>query len=117
MEYRFNRSLNVPAILVSESAQAQPGTALRLSLKEESCGEILKASQGDLVYFSGPVELDEGVAAGEWLACKVEETPQRDFHTVLLTRGHVLIEVVAFPEAGVSREDIIRLAGSFAEAQ
>jgi len=117
LDYRFNESLSVPGIVVTESAQATPGTKLELVLADKSCGEIQNLAHGKAIYVNGAAEIRPGIREGQWMVCKVPESPPRDAHTVMLTKGHVLIEVVAFPEAGVSRQEILRLAESFVEAQ
>jgi hypothetical protein len=116
LEYRFNESLNVAGIVVTESVHTSPGTDIRLQVRDQACGEVINAGQERLVYVHGFAVAEPG-AGGEWWICKVPEEPPRNSHTVMLTRGEVLIEVVAFPEAGVSKEDILRLAQSFVEAE
>ena len=117
LDYRFKESLNVAGIVITEAAHASPGTKLHLSVPGESCGEVLKGKQGVIVYINGLAEAQPAASEGEWSVCRVPESPPRNAHTVMLTRGHVLIEVLAFPEAGVSREEILRLAESFVEAK
>jgi hypothetical protein len=115
--YRFNQSLNVPPLLVNETALAEPGARISLSLRGPSCGEVIGEDAGGTIYINGLAEIEMGESETDWLVCKVDEVPARDSHTVFLTRGHVLIEVVAFADAGVSGEEVIRLAGSFVEAK
>ncbi len=117
LNYRFNESPNVAGIMVAEAAHASAGTELHLQVPEQACGEVLKGKRGVLVYVNGSAEAQPGASEGEWSVCKVPENPPRDAHTVMLTRGNVLIEVVAFPEAGVSKEEILRLADSLMEAK
>jgi len=117
LEYRFHDSPNVAGIVVAESAHAGRGTKVKLRVRDQACGELVNGRQGELVYVNGSAITEPGASDDEWWICKVPEEPPRNSHTVVLTRGQVLIEVVAFPEAGVSKEDILRLAQSFVEAE
>jgi hypothetical protein len=117
LDYRFHQSLYVPGIVVSESALGPPGTTLTLVVPDITCGESIEKGALRLIYVYGAADVEPTSREGEFNVCRVPETPERNLHTVLLVRGQILIEVLAFGEGGVSKEEVITLAGSFAEAE
>jgi hypothetical protein len=117
ISYRFRGSENVPPISISESISAPEGRLARLIPTHPDCGELSTTLEGMTFYVSGLAFVEPGVEEGEVMVCQLAEEPARRSHTVLLTRGNVLIQMYGFSEAGVTKEQILRVAASFVKAE
>ena len=115
--YRFDASVNVPAIVLTESRPASQGTDVELLAAREGCAEVVEDRDRRVFYVNGFASKEPGAVEGRILVCSVEEAPARDAHTVLVAIGDVLVEMLAFPESGVSKEEMLALANSLAEAE
>jgi hypothetical protein len=117
MTYRFQASVNVPAIVLTESRPAPPGSVVQLLPAHGGCGEVTAEDGRQTFYANGFASAEPGAVEGQLMVCPVEESPARDAHTVLVLMGEVLVEIRAFLESGVTKEEILDLAGSLAEAE
>ena len=117
LTYRFQGSANVAPILVTESRMVPPGVTVELVPASPLCGEVGQESVGAVFYVNGFAGIEPGKVEGELLVCALVETPTRDAHTVLVATGDVLVEVLAFPESGLSKDQMLDVALSLAEAE
>jgi hypothetical protein len=61
--------------------------------------------------------MEPGAQEGEFAVCVMQETPPRETHIALVVRADVLIEVLAFPEAGLDKKDVLDVAASIPKAE
>ena len=115
--YRFRSSVNPPGMIVLQSRQAPPNGAISLTLQGDGCGEVTSDSQGQVFYTEGFAALQPSGEYGAFLLCKIDEVPARRSHTVLVSRGSVLIQILAFPESGVTKDEILAAADSLTQAE
>jgi hypothetical protein len=107
LQYRFKQSDYVHAITITEEA-AQ--ASIRTIRPESSgCGETMTLSSAPGFYGRGAANLKLDAAAGAWLACV---RPGADVHVVLILRDAVLIQLRAFPEAGLGKDEVLKIAAS-----
>ena len=98
-----------------ERLLSSSGEFVTLTPEREGCGEQIALSSGIALLGTGEKELSPGDQPGEWLACIEQRNPKREVMYFLLARGRLMIEISAFPESGVSKEELIRLAASLTE--
>ncbi|HLF79742.1 MAG TPA: hypothetical protein VJB57_19850 [Dehalococcoidia bacterium] len=116
LEYRRNGSDFVPGILITETIDREGVGPVHLILAGPACGEEVTIGGQSAIYGLGNGSLYAGDNAREWLGC-VETGPAKNIHVLLLTRGDVLIEIHAFPESGLTKDDVLRMAASLTEAK
>lgn len=115
--YRFQNSVNVPGIVLTEYRPGAEGTEVDLSPAQDGCGEELAQPDGEMFYANGFVSKEPGPVEGQLNVCLVAESPARDVHTVLVARGDILVEVLVFPESGLTRDEVLGVASSLTEAE
>jgi hypothetical protein len=115
LEYRFHGSDHVPAIVIREEMTDGPITALRPETPD--CAETLTLGGRTALYGLGSGMLTPGPAPGEWLGCAQTSPNDRRVHTLLMAVDNVLVRVHAFPEANLTREDMLKLAASLGPAR
>jgi hypothetical protein len=69
-----------------------------------------------MYYSEGLVRLLAVPEENLWLVCMDETAGHGATHSVILVTEGVLIEIIAFPEAGVSRDDVLELVNSLVPA-
>ena len=112
LDYRFRGSPNVIAVSVFETRVGPAGSEVVLLLAAADCGEKLLAGSWHVIYGRGtgtPVPSDSPEA---WLVCPRQHPADRDLHVAFVSRGNVIVEIRAFPEANVTKEDVLRMAAS-----
>lgn len=116
LSYRFLDSINVPPILVTERSAAKVGEVIEFHLPSGQCGEILEHEGVTIFYANGLVDVQMYGDSG-YEVCLLEEDPARAVHTLFIAHKNILIGVTAFPQAGISKEQILRMAASFTETK
>jgi hypothetical protein len=116
LDYRFQGSPNVPGILITERllprVDGLPDDRRRLTA-EPGCAESINSKAGAAFYVQGVGSTQED-DAGQLHVCKTDE---RSAHYAALLDGDVLIEVLAFPESNVSKQDFVDLLKSLQLAE
>lgn len=113
-EFRFQGSQNVPGIVIVQSRPLGDSPAIRP--QSEDCGQLQESAIGPMYYSEGLVRLLAVPEENLWLVCMDETAGHGATHSVILVTEGVLIEIIAFPEAGVSRDDILELVDSLLPA-
>jgi hypothetical protein len=117
LNYRYKDSPNVPGITISEihirGGDVPGDLPLHLELSGPNCGESV-ALDGAMVFYVHGVAGVQDVGGGTLDVCK---TKDRDAHYAAITVGNVLVEVLAFSETNVSKDDVVRIAGSLRPAE
>jgi hypothetical protein len=111
-EFRFHGSPALPGITLLQSSIAT--RTLRLATPD--CAETISTDSGPLFYINGGYILDVSEDGTEQFLCRDTSMPSRDVHNVIAVRGATLIEVTAFPEVRVSKDEIIELVKSLGPA-
>jgi hypothetical protein len=112
-DFRFRGSVALPGITVLQSVL--PFTAMRPVRPD--CAEIIPTESGPLFYINGPYSFEISDDGAEFMLCRDMSMPPRDVHHVITVRGGTLVEVVAFPEVRVSKEEIIEMVKSLQPAE
>jgi hypothetical protein len=117
LDYRYKDSPNVPGITISEIqiGRNDPSGAppLHLELSGPNCGESVTLDHATVFYVHGVAGV-QMLGGGTLNVCKTED---RDAHYAAITVGNVLVEVLAFSETNVSKDDVMRIAGSLQPAE
>jgi hypothetical protein len=111
-DFRFRGSPNLPGITLLQSSLA----GLSFRLEGPDCAETVSTDSGPLFYVHGNYLLGVSEDATEQVLCKDTLMPPRDVHNVIAVRGDTLVEIFAFPEVGISKDEIIALAKSLVPA-
>ena len=110
LDYRYLSSSPIPALTLFET-RARGGKA-HVSMSEESCGEEVALLDGRVHYGRGVGSLVVDENGHDFYVCPADGPPGLDIHTAYLAKGEILIEIKAFPEARVTRDDILKIAAS-----
>ena len=111
-DFRFRGSPALPGITLLQSSLAS--RTFRLSTPD--CAETITTDSGPLFYINGGYILDVSEDGTEQFLCRDTSMPSRDVHNVIAVRGDTLVEIFAFPEVGISKDEIIALAKSLVPA-
>ena len=111
-DFRFRGSPNLPGITLVQSSLA----GLRFRLEGPACAETVSTDSGPLFYIHGNYLLGVSEDGTEQVLCKDTLMPPREVHNVIAVRGSTLVEIFAFPEVGISKDEIIELAKSLLPA-
>jgi hypothetical protein len=114
LEYRFQDSNFVPAITIAEHRTEEQVTSL--SPETPGCATAVSLSTGTALYGMGAGRMQRGQTPGAWVGCAQQTPNDRQAHVVMLTRGNILVQIRAFPEAKITREDILKIAASLRPA-
>jgi hypothetical protein len=115
MEFRFRGSPAIPGITLIETS-LEPGDPETLSLQAANCAEEVDAGDGQTFYINGTYTLSVAPDESTHVLCK-DPNGSGDFHSIVAKRGNVLIEVVAFPEVRITKEEIIEFVKSLRPAE
>lgn len=110
LEYRYQGSPHIPALTVIETRN--PAGPLTIVLAEESCGEILDTPEGRVLYGIGAGEVFVDDNERDYHVCPTGGPPARDAHAAYLAKNDIFIEIKGFPEARLTRDDMLNLARS-----
>jgi hypothetical protein len=110
-EFRFQGSLNLPGILVIQSWPFAEGE-VRIQPQDESCGGLESSAVGPIYYAAGLVRVLPVPEQALWLVCLDETAGHEQTHYVVTAANGGLIEIVAFPESGVTKDEVIALVDS-----
>jgi hypothetical protein len=58
----------------------------------------------------------QGQTPGAWRGCGETGAADRSAHIVLLAQGKVVVQIRAFPEAKLTKDDVLKLAASLRPA-
>ena len=114
LEYRFRDSASVLAIVILEDIVEVP--AISLSPERPGCIEPVSLAGGPAFYGVGVGRISPGPSPGSWLVCAQETPNDRQIHVVIMARGNVLVQIRAFHESNLTRQDVLRLADSLRPA-
>lgn len=113
LSYRFRGSDHVPAIWIyQELAEVGDAAVPTLVLSGPSCGDEKMVAGIRLVYVNGIVERQAPDAQNRMLVCR-DGTNPRDLHSVMFIKDGIFVELQGFPEAGITKDDMLRMAASF----
>lgn len=115
MEFRFRGSPAIPGITLLETS-LEPGDLGALSVRNTDCAEEINSDSGQIFYINGTYTLMVSADESSYMLCR-NEGQSGDFHSVVAIRGNVLIEVVAFPEVRITKEEIIEFVKSLRPAE
>jgi hypothetical protein len=110
-QYRFRSSPNVPAIIVSQSWPFT-GNSAEIKPQDSTCGELEASAIGPIYYVEGLVRVLPVPEENLWLVCKDETEGHDETHYIVAATNGGLIEIIAFPEAGVTKEDMMLFVNS-----
>jgi len=110
LDYRYLGSSPIPALTLLET-RALTGP-VGLFLGDDSCGEVIQLPEGAVFYGKGAGTLVVDDNSHDYYVCPADGPPGLDIHTAYLAKGELFIEIKAFPEARVTRDDILKLAAS-----
>jgi hypothetical protein len=110
-EFRFQGSSNVPGILLIQSWPF-PDRQVRIQTQDESCGTLEPTALGPVYYAAGLVRILPVPEQNLWLVCLDESAGHEHTHFVVAAANGGLIEIIAFPESGVSKEEVVSLVSS-----
>ncbi|HLF78196.1 MAG TPA: hypothetical protein VJB57_11980 [Dehalococcoidia bacterium] len=114
LEYRFQSSNFVPAIFMREEPADAP--VVSLSPQTPGCAEPVNVGGATALYGLGEGRVVRGQTPGQWLACAQDTPTDRQAHFLVVARGNVVIHVRAFPEAKLTKEDVLKIAASLRPA-
>jgi len=112
IEYRLHGSPHIHALIITETVLPPSLNDPTLKLAGDGCGERVVVRGAAAIYGRGSGMLSRGSSLNEWLACAQKGPTDRDVHVLFLIRGNLLIQIKAFPEAGITREQILEVAAS-----
>lgn len=115
LDFRFRGSPNVPGVIVTQTRPLD-GAEISVRPRLPECGELSQSSAGAYYYVKGLISVLTGPQADLFLVCRDEASPHAETHSVVMARDGILIEVLAFPEAGVDREELLLLLESLRPA-
>ncbi len=113
LDYRFQNSNFVPAIILREDLAEQPVTSL--TPETPDCAEVISIRDIRALYGLGSGSLRPGPTPGTWQGC-AEIGNDRNAHVVMLARGRIVVQIRAFPEANLTKEDVLKIAASLRPA-
>ena len=114
LEYHFMDSASVLAITIREDILDAP--AVSLSPETPGCIEPVSLASGPAFYGVGVGGINRGPSPGSWLICAQRTPGDRQVHVVMMARGNVLVQIRAFHESNLTRQDVLRLADSLKPA-
>ena len=112
-DFRFRGSMALPGIILIQTSLG----GMEFRLAGPDCAETLSTDAGPLYYVHGMSVFDQSADGTEQSLCRDTTAPPRDIHNIIAVRGNTLIEVIAFPEVGISKDEIIELAKSLRPAE
>ena len=110
LDYRYLGTSPIPALTLFET-KARGGKA-HVFMSEDACGEKVLLPEGSVYYARGVGNLVVDDNGHDFYVCPADGPPGLDIHTAYLAKGEILIEIKAFPEARVTRDDILKIAAS-----
>jgi hypothetical protein len=107
-EFRFKGSPALPGISLIQTALGG------LSYKPGGpyCAEIIAYEGGPLLYINGSYSFEDSMDGADQLICKSDLVSPRDVHNVIIVRNDSIVELIAFPEVHISKDEIIEMAKS-----
>lgn len=110
-EYRFRDSPNVPGIILNES---RPLSKADVTIQPQSpdCGPLTSSPAGSFYYAAGMIRVLPSPEGDVFLVCVNSEAGHSDTHSAVMALHGVLIEALAFPESGVTRDEFIQFIES-----
>jgi hypothetical protein len=112
-DFRFRGSPALPGITLLQSSLG----SRTLHLATPDCAEIISTESGPLFYIDSGYILDVSADGTEQFLCRDTSMALRDVHNVIAVRGDTLVEVIAFPEVRISKDEIIALVKSLGPAE
>ena len=108
--YRFHGSLDLaPIAMVQYPARA---SGLELQAQFESCGEVIEFAGGEYFYTQGILRVLPTPDESLFVVCRDESSTVQYTHSVVVVSDDVFVEILAFPESGVTREGILAFVES-----
>jgi hypothetical protein len=111
LEYRLRESLYLPAMTILEN-RVQERSSITLRLAAPGCGELVAMPSGNAVYGLGALSFSPGDSASTWSVCVNLPPAGPAVHQVVLAAGPVMIQLAAFPESGLTRDQVLDVARS-----
>ena len=112
MEYRFNDSPFVPALQVVQE-QVVGTDRLEFSREEAECGEFITVEDGTEVFFvEGITGFKLSDPPTRLAVCPEMLSPPVAMLHAYVIRGNVVVHILGLPEAGLTKSDLVELAGS-----
>lgn len=112
IEYRLLGSPFVPALTVVELV-VRDATRVELALEGRGCGET-RVKNGRTLYYGegigGPYSADDDLS--RWTVCIAPGPGDFASYAAYFVAKNVIVEVKAFPESGVTLEDVLRVSES-----
>jgi hypothetical protein len=115
LDYRLLQSLHVPGVLIIETAIPLE-ESVEVLAESPGCGEELTVGGSPALIAKGGGSLTRGDDPSVWRACgdtfadPIEEEIAP--YWLVTVRGNVIIEIKAYPETMVTREQLIAIAES-----
>ena len=113
LSYRFRGSEHIPAVWIYEERAVIEGVPPRLRLREPSCGSELRVGSRSVLFMAGGVERMPPDEGNTWSVCQDGGAQGLDMHSIVFAEGSLIIEMQGFPEAGISKDDLLGMAASF----
>jgi len=110
LDYRYLGSSPIPALTLFET-KARGGRA-HVFMLEEACGENVDLPEGSVYYGRGMGSRVVDDNGHDFHVCPAEGPPGLEVYSAYLAKGEIFIEIKAFPEAGVTRDDVLEIAAS-----
>ncbi len=111
MDYRLISSSHIPALTVIETI-VPPVENVTLVLESPGCGEEIPSDGRKIFYGLGDGSAYSGDDLGTWYVCASNGPGGRAAHAAFFAHENIIVEIKAFPESGISKDDIIRIASS-----
>jgi hypothetical protein len=112
LEYRINGSQFVPPLHIVEEVERDQD-AVTLSKMNADCGEFITLDSGEEVFYAkGIGALRRGDAPNQFLVCPQTPGPPLAMSHVYMVRQNVIIQILGFPESGLNREELLKIAAS-----
>ena len=111
-QFRFQGSENIPGILMVQSRPR--GEFASLQPQSEDCGGMVNTGVGPVYYTEGLIRLLPAPDASLWLVCRDDTSGQEQTHSIVLVKDGILLELVAFADSGISKDEFLALVESLA---
>ena len=116
MDFRFRGSPAIPGLSLIQTSLGPTGRSTSLSLAP-GCAERVDYPGGEMYYINGSYTLDLTEDESTVIVCGDRDGTRLEVHSVVAKRGNVLIEVFAFPEVRITKEEIIDFVKSLQPAE
>lgn len=110
LAYRYLETSPLPSLLVIETRTLAGPAHLRLD--DPSCGDVVHLREGTVYYGAGAGTLVADDNGQDFRVCPMDGPPGLELHTAFVAGGGIVIEIKAFPEARVTKNDILGVAAS-----